>query len=291
MFAARIANPKSTSSHGSSVALQRPRQAVIKPHPPLTQKIDHQAQNGSNTQTQTACACGGGCSKCQVEARSPASGGYDTGGASVVPNSAPEAPTYQAEGVKTETQGPAPAPGVFPPSPPPPTPAPSASADHCRTTGSFSSIPSGVLAATMTGSKLGTTFDMIADFDAAAPCNCSRGEYRQSVRGSFTANGSPVTHHIGPGLTLHPTRFQLDGNATTANYFGRRNYRTTYSHFEPDQAGGCQFQGQDIPGISAASGTALTVDLDFQGVLIDTGDSNRQLASASWSVRGSDTVP
>jgi hypothetical protein len=90
---------------------------------------------------------------------------------------------------------------------------------------------------------------------------------------------------------MDPTTFRLDGNATTANYFGRRDFRTTYSHFEPDQAGGCQFQGQDIPGISAGSGTVLTVNLDFQGKLIDTGDGNRQLASASWSVQGSGTVP
>lgn len=212
--------------------------------------------------------------------------------APVVISTAPEGPTT-TNGVRTETQGPAPAPGVFPPNPPPPAPAPAPpkADDHCRTTGSFSSIPSGVLAATMTGTKLGTTFNMVGDFDAAVPCNCSRGEYRQYVRGSFTAGGAAVTHHIGPGLTLHPTKYQLDGNATTANYFGRRDYRTTYSHFEPDQASGCQFQGQDIPGISAGSGTALTVNLDFIGKLIDTGDSNRELASASWSVQGSGTVP
>ena len=216
--------------------------------------------------------------------------GHDFSRIPVFSSSAPESPTRLPDGVETETQGPAPAPGVFPPSPPPPPPR-AAADDHCRTTGSFSSIPSGVLTATMTGTKLGTTFNMVGDFDAAIPCDCSRGEYRQWVRGVFTANGASVTHFIGPGITLHPATFQLDGNATTANYFGRRDYRTTYSHFEPDQAGGCQFQGQDIPGISAGSGTVLAVNLDFQGKLIDTGDGNRELAAASWSVQGSGTVP
>jgi hypothetical protein len=98
------------------------------------------------------------------------------------------------------------------------------------------------------------------------------------------------SHHRA-GRHAPPTTFQLDGNATTANYFGRRNYRTTYSHFEPDQAGGCQFQGNDIPGISGGSGTALTVNLDFRGELIDTCSGNAVLTSRSWSVVGSGTVP
>jgi len=132
---------------------------------------------------------------------------------------------------------------------------------------------------------------MVGDFDSPIPCTCACGEYRQYVRGSFTANGSPVTHYIGPGVTLNPTTYQLDGNATTANYFGRRNYRTGYSHYEPDQAGGCQFQGSDIPGLSGPSGTALTVSLDFRGELIDTCAAGSALATSSWSVSGSGTVP
>ena len=199
---------------------------------------------------------------------------------------APEAPSEAMAGVVTETQG-----GPSPSPPAPPAPPMPAAPNHCAVTGSFSTIPTGTLAATMTGSKLGTTFSMVGDFNSAIPCTCACGEYRQYVRGSFTAGGSPVTHTIGPGVTLHPTTFQLDGNATTANYFGRRNYRTTYSHFEPDQAGGCQFQGNDIPGISGGSGTALTVNLDFRGELIDTCSGNAVLTSRSWSVVGSGTVP
>ena len=212
--------------------------------------------------------------------------------------SAPEGPTRGPQGVETETtppNTPAPAPGVTPPSGLPPVAEPAQPAQavrpFCAVTGSFSTIPSGTVAATMTGTKLGATFSMVGDFTSAVPCTCACGEYRQYVRGKFTAGGSPVTHNIGPGVTLSPTTFQLDGNATTANYFGRRSYRTTYSHFEPDQAGGCQFQGQDIPGISAGSGTALVVDLDFRGELIDTCDSSSVLVTRSWSVKGAGTVP
>lgn len=198
----------------------------------------------------------------------------------------PEGPTLGPEGVETETTPPSGSPPVAEPAQPA-----QAARPFCAVTGSFSTIPSGTVAATMTGTKLGATFSMVGDFNSAIPCTCACGEYRQYVRGKFTAGGSPVTHNIGPGITLDPTTFKLDGNASTVNYFGRRNSRTTYSHFEPDQAGGCQFQGLDIPGISAGSGTALVVDLDFRGELIDTCDSNRVLVTKSWSVKGSATVP
>lgn len=197
---------------------------------------------------------------------------------------APEGPTQGPDGVVTETQGgdagvPAPVPTLAP------------QPSGCTITGSFSTIPSGTLTATMTGNKLGTTFDMVGDFAPSIPCvTCPSGEYRQHVRGRFTANGADVTHSLGPGVTLDPSTFQLDGNSTTANYFGRRNYRTTYSHFEPVQDSGCHFVGQDIPGISAGSGTALTVNLEFLGSLIDT-KSGSPLAAASWKVAGSGTVP
>ena len=203
---------------------------------------------------------------------------------------APESPT-RANGVETETAvSPAPAPGVSPPTPPPPSPSP-AGDSYCSVTGTLSTIPSGVIPATMSGNKLGATFNMVGDFTPRIPCSCSCGEYRQYVRGSFTVNSAPFTHYIGPGTALNPTVYQLDGNSTTANYFGRRDYRTEYSHFEHYQEGGCQFQGQDIPGISAGTGTALAMNLDFIGTLIDKCNSNSILDFAFWSVRGSGTVP
>ncbi len=201
---------------------------------------------GPESRLKQACACGGRCPKCRANSSintgrtqrdftlapapsavsdAPPVYGHNFTQTPVFANTAPEAPTMSPNGIETETTGegwsPAPAPGVFPPSPPPP---PATPRSDCSVTGSFSNIPSGVLAATMTGSKLGTTFDMVGDFTRA-----------------------PVTHYIGPGVTLHPTSFRLDGNATTANYFGRRDYRTGYSHFEPDQAGGASFRATTFP--------------------------------------------
>lgn len=254
------------------------------PKPVWHRKSDPAGEGVTHVADRT-CACGGACPRCRSKAAQRLLGGATTSdhGPQARTSSAPEDPTHGPGGVTTETipwdSG---GPSALMPA--------QATDNHCAVTGSFSSIPSGVLAATMNGSKLGTTFNMVGDFNSAIPCTCACGEYRQYVRGTFTANGAPVTHQLGPGLTLHPTNYQLDGNATTANYFGRRDYRTSYSHFEPDQAGGCQFQGSDIPGISAGSGTALTVNLDFIGKLIDTCASNHELASSSWSVVGSGTV-
>jgi hypothetical protein len=61
--------------------------------------------------------------------------------------------------------------------------------------------------------------------------------------------------------------------------------------FLPDQAGGCDFEGEDEPGISASSGTAVSLQLDFRGDLIDTAAANRVVTSAEWSVGGSAVIP
>jgi hypothetical protein len=162
----------------------------------------------------------------------------------------------------------------------------------CSVTGSFSSIPSGTLAATLSGTKLGASFSMIGDFTPSIPCTCACGEYRQQVRGSFTRNGSPVTHALC-GTNLSATTFQEDCGifgGTTYKY-GYRSISFANSRFTPDQAGGCKFEGFDFPGISGSSGDTLSINLDFTGKLIDTCNGNTQLASSSWSVSGTATVP
>ncbi len=163
--------------------------------------------------------------------------------------------------------------------------------DGCVITGAFSTIPSGTLAATLSGTKLGASFQMIGDFDVPIPCVCSMGEYRQRVRGTFTKNGTNVTHALC-GTNLHPTTFQED-----CGIFGGKTYKYGYrsipfanSKFTPDQATGCRFEGFDFPGISGATGDKLAINLDFEGELIDTR-SGASLASSSWSVQGSATVP
>jgi hypothetical protein len=161
-------------------------------------------------------------------------------------------------------------------------------------TGSFSSIPSGTVPATLSGSKLGATFNMIGDFSPTKiPCSCSCGEYRQYVRGTFTKNGSNVTHALC-GTNLDPTTFQEDcARIGGTDYkYGYRSIPFATSKFtQPDQATGCRFEGFDAPGITGSSGDTLAVNLDFQASLIDTCNGYTNLTNASWSVSGSATVP
>jgi hypothetical protein len=163
--------------------------------------------------------------------------------------------------------------------------------DHCAQSGAFTSIPSGTVAATMSGGRLQAPFVMQATFSAAIPCSCSAGEYRQFVRGEFTSDGADVTHNLGPGRPMSKTVFQEDGDVGLGTVYGHRAIPGTKSRFLPDQAEGCQFEGEDEPGISGPSGKVVTMNLDFIGVLIDTARSNRILAARMWSVAGSGTMP
>ncbi len=168
-----------------------------------------------------------------------------------------------------------------------------AASSSCSVTGSFTSIPSGTLAATVSGGRLSASFSMIGEFSPSVPCNCSGGEYRQYVRGRFTSNGSNVTHRLC-GTNLHPTTYQEDcavSGGTTYKY-GYRSIPFSNSRFtNPDQATGCRFVGFDRPGIGGASGATVSVNLDFIGALIDTDHGNRVLAASMWSVVGSATLP
>lgn len=190
--------------------------------------------------------------------------------------------TEHPDGVVTETQGigPAPAPTVGP------TPA------GCYVErASFNTIPSGTIPATLSGRKLGAAFSMIGDFVPRTPCTPYCGEYRQYVRGTFTANGAKHVHSLGGGRNLHPTTFQEDGDVAAGTVYGHRSVPGTKSKFTPNQANGWRFEGQDEPGIAGPSGTALAMNLDFTGDLIDTCRANQVLATSSWTVAGSATVP
>jgi hypothetical protein len=166
--------------------------------------------------------------------------------------------------------------------------------DTCGVTGSFSSIPKGTLQATLSGSKLGATFNMIGNFSPTSKsCSCSCGEYRQYIRGSFTKNGRPVVHALCGG-NLEQKVFNEDCviQGGTNYRYGYRSLSFATSKFTHlDQATGCRFEGFDAPGITGASGERLAVNLDFQGALVDTCNGNKVLASSSWSVSGSATVP
>jgi hypothetical protein len=173
-----------------------------------------------------------------------------------------------------------------------PTNAPQAG-NFCALAGaSFATVPSGTIKAALNGTRLEAPFQVRADFTTPIPCNCSCGEYRQYVRGTFTADGQPVTHQLGGGRTLHPTQFQEDGDLAAGTAYGYRSSPGTKSRFKPDQAGGCRFEGEDEPGITSGSGKQVTMHLDFWGELVDTCKSPMPTtASASWSVDGSAKIP
>lgn len=174
-----------------------------------------------------------------------------------------------------------------------PGPGPAPVANQCAiTSATFTDVPPpATLVATLNGSRLEAPFKIRATFDNAIPCTCANGEYRQYVRGSFTAGGNPVTHMLGPGRPLDPTTFQEDGDVAAGTAYGYHSSPGTKSRFLPDQAGGCNFESEDEPGITSASGTVVTMNLDFQGDLIDTTAGGAAIASASWSVGGTATIP
>ncbi|MEO5649836.1 MAG: hypothetical protein ABIR03_07940 [Ginsengibacter sp.] len=157
----------------------------------------------------------------------------------------------------------------------------------------FTTIPSGSLAATFASGKLGAPFSMKANFNSNVPCTCGCGEYRQYVRGYFKSNGTAITHRLC-GNTLDPAAFYEDcATIGGKDYkYGYHSNKFATSFFNnPDQNGGCDFNGTDYPGVTGASGDKLEVNLDFIGKLVDACDSDKELKKSSWSVKGSVTVP
>lgn len=157
----------------------------------------------------------------------------------------------------------------------------------------FTTIPSGTLRPTLSGTSYNAPFDMIADFTPSGSCTtCATGEYRQYVKGYFKLNGATVTHNLC-GTTLSSS-WQED-----CGVFGGNTYKYGYhsipfgnSRFTPNQADGCHFIGHDAPGFSnLVSGDRPEINLQFKGDLIDTGNGNNVLATSNWSVSGTSTVP
>lgn len=158
-------------------------------------------------------------------------------------------------------------------------------------TGQFTSIPSGTLVPHLSGNRLSAPFDMKAAFDNAGG-SCAAGEYRQYVRGTFTADGVTVPHVLCGSVLLSPVDLREDGcpppGCTAYGYRVCPDH--PYNKYLPSRVTGCTYEGKDDPGISSAPGATIAMDLTFRGQLIDTSTS-RVLASADWKVKGSATIP
>jgi hypothetical protein len=172
--------------------------------------------------------------------------------------------------------------------------------------GSFLAIPSGAQTPSVTGDRLHHSFDILAEFDASAGGDVQTGEYRQQVRGTFTSNGTAVTHSLGGGRDLHATTFQEDGSGDTrygyrsvfgtGSQFGTATETTpgTYTFTPSATNAGSAFYGHDDPGIQGGTGDTVAMDLEFQGSIVDTSrppsSPSYTIASSAWSVTGSGTL-
>lgn len=167
---------------------------------------------------------------------------------------------------------------------------------HCAPTGRFTAIPSGTLPARFSPTSFGASFRMNAEFETPIPCTCRCGEYRQFVRGFANLNGTPVVHRLC-AETMSPTTWHEDclTSGGTDLKYGYHSIPFANSRFtNPDQEGGCTFNGFDAPGFPLAgrsSGDRLELHLEFYGQLVDACDGNRELTSSSWTVEGSGVVP
>jgi hypothetical protein len=158
--------------------------------------------------------------------------------------------------------------------------------------------------------KMGETFNMEMDFDSTgAGCVCSCCDYRQFIRGTFTANGTAIALLLpnpagGPPLKMLPRpaagspsdNFLEDGlvapPAGTNVHYGHRSEGSTDStdKYLPDRATGCQYRGNDFPGLTSAVGTSVSVDVDFRGQAIDTCNGNTAVQQNEWTVTCSGTL-
>ncbi len=160
--------------------------------------------------------------------------------------------------------------------------------------------------------KMGEQFNMEMDFDSTGPgCVCSCCEYRQFVRGTFTSNGTNVVLLLpnpagGAPLKCLPRpaagaasdNFLEDGLVSPPAgmnvHYGHRaepvTTDTTDMYQQPDRPTGCQYRGNDFPGLTASPGTTVMVDLDFRGQAIDTCNANACVQQNEWTVTCSGTL-
>ena len=155
-------------------------------------------------------------------------------------------------------------------------------------TAKFTSIPSGTLVPKFNGNKLEAPFVMEAEFTG----DCAKGAYHQDVKGEFKADGQVVPHVLCGSVLLKKDVFQEDGcPPPTCTAYGHRACQPhPFNKYLPNMKDGCTYKGKDAPGISAAPGTKVEMDLSFRGCLINT-DTGALLVAKEWKVKGSGTVP
>lgn len=199
-----------------------------------------------------------------------------------------DASAIPANAFHTQFPGPlGPTPGPFAP------PGPS---HQCVPTVRNSNLPSGHIAATVSGGRFAAPFRMQADFDTPIPCNGVCGEYRQFVKGYSQVNGTDIVHPLcGNNMSRTTEHEDCLTSGSTNLMYGYHTIPFSTSRFtNPDQATGWSYRGFDAPGFNLASfpsGTVLNWNLTFRGELVDACDGDRQLQpSTTWTAGGTHTV-
>jgi hypothetical protein len=142
------------------------------------------------------------------------------------------------------------------------------------------------------GTNFNSSFGATATFSGG---NCTPGEYRQYVKGTFKVNGATLDHILCGSVRLLETVFQEDGCPSgSCTAYGHRScpQDAIDQYAAPDRATGCQFSMSDAPGFrNITPGKTYNLELSFEGKLIDTSRGNAVLVSGGWTTSGSTTVP
>lgn len=149
--------------------------------------------------------------------------------------------------------------------------------------------PNGNVAPAVNGTKFNAPFNVTATFSNPGG-SCAPGEYRQFVKGTFKVDGTTLDHVLCGPVKLAPTVFQEDGcRPTTCTAYGYRACpQHPYNQFLPQRNDGCDFKMYDAPGFSNISkGKAYSIDLTFEGKLIDTAAGGKVLVAKLWTTSGS----
>ncbi|WP_029916787.1 hypothetical protein [Caulobacter sp. UNC358MFTsu5.1] len=154
--------------------------------------------------------------------------------------------------------------------------------------------PDGNVEPTDQGDNFMAAYSVVAIFTNSAGSSCANGEYRQMVRGQFSVNGSVVLHILCEPTVMSPAVWQQDGcppGVCTAYGYRACPPSTWNAYKDPDQSTGSQYAMFDQPGFrNIQPGFTYTVDLQFQGQLVDTA-ANVVLATRNWTVAGMLTAP
>jgi hypothetical protein len=160
---------------------------------------------------------------------------------------------------------------------------------------SYSSFtpPTGNVVPAVAGIKFTAPFTTKATFTAGIGETCAPGEYRQYVKGTFKVNGMVLDHVLCGSVKLSTSVYLEDGcpSGSCTAYGHRSCPQDQYDQYLPQRPDGCQFSMYDAPGFTNISTPGnYSLDLSFQGKLINTASGGAVLVSGIWTTTGSTIV-